>query len=116
MDAVSVSASVEGVLDIALCGEIDYTNAESVHGAIGAAVGASAPAAIRIDMAGVTFLDSSGIAVLVKAMKAAREAGAQFRVDGARPKVFDQLQMTGLTDLFPVQPPAPAPPAAAGAT
>jgi hypothetical protein len=35
-------------------------------------------------------------------MKAAREAGAEYRVFAPQPRVLDQLRMTGLTDLFPV--------------
>jgi anti-sigma B factor antagonist len=103
---VSVSSGSDGTLDITLRGEIDYTNAGAVVEAVRAAVTRARPAAIRIDMNGVTFLDSSGIAVLVKGMKAARETGAEYRVSAPRPKVYDQLQMTGLTDLFPVEPPA----------
>jgi anti-sigma B factor antagonist len=102
---ISVSTGSDGTLDVTLRGEIDYTNAGAVAEAVRTAVVQARPAAVRIDMTGVTFLDSSGIAVLVKGMKAAREAGADYRVAAPRPKVYDQMQMTGLTDLFPVEAP-----------
>jgi anti-sigma B factor antagonist len=102
MNPVSISRGTDGVLLVTLIGDVDYTNATGIADVIRAAVSMERPDAIRIDMAGVEFLDSSGIAVLVKAMKAAREAGADYRVSAPRPRVLDQLRMTGLTDLFPV--------------
>jgi anti-sigma B factor antagonist len=105
---VSVTTGSDGALEVTLRGEIDYTNAAAVVEAVRAAVLRERPSAILVDMAEVVFLDSSGIAVLVKAMKAAREAAADFRVRAPRPKVLDQLRMTGLTELFPVEEARPA--------
>ena len=70
------------------------------------------PSAVRVDLHEVTFLDSSGIGVLITAMKAARAVTAEFRVAGPNPKVMDQLRITGLAELFPVD--LPGPPATAG--
>jgi anti-sigma B factor antagonist len=102
MSPVSVTRPSDGVLLVTLAGDVDYTNAAAVADVIRAAVRMERPHALRIDMAGVDFLDSSGIAVLVKAMKAAREAGAEYRVYAPQPRVLDQLRMTGLADVFPV--------------
>jgi len=99
---VSVHTEAGGALDVALNGEIDYTNAAGVTATLCDAVQAHRPSAVRVNLAEVTFLDSSGIAVLVKGMKAAREAGAEYRVEAPRPRVLDQLQLTGLTELFTV--------------
>jgi anti-sigma B factor antagonist len=108
MSPVSVTPRPGGVLEVTLRGDIDYTNAAGVAEAIRGAVHQERPKVIRVNMAGVDFLDSSGIAVLVKAMRSAREAGADYLVEGPRSRVFDQLQMTGLTDLFPVEAPQPS--------
>lgn len=102
MEPVSVSAGPAGTLDLVLCGEIDYTNASEVAETVRGAVRGALPSTVRVNLADVTFLDSSGIAVLVTAMKAAREAGAEYRVRDPQPRVLDQLRMTGLIDLFPV--------------
>jgi anti-anti-sigma factor len=102
MSPVSVTPRPDGVLHVTLRGDIDYTNASGVTDVIRHAVDVERPTAVRVDMGGVDFLDSSGIAVLVKAMKAAREIGAEYRVWAPRPRVLDQLRMTGLTDLFAV--------------
>jgi anti-sigma B factor antagonist len=103
MGPVSITPRPGGVLDVTLRGDIDYTNAAGVAEVIRDAVRQERPKVIRVNMAGVDFLDSSGIAVLVKAMKSARETGADYLVEGPNARVFDQLRMTGLTDLFPVE-------------
>lgn len=102
MEPVSVSAGAAGTLDVVLRGEIDYTNASEVAETVRGAVHSALPSTVRVNLADVTFLDSSGIAVLVTAMKAARETRAEYRVWAPQPRVLDQLRMTGLIDLFPV--------------
>jgi anti-sigma B factor antagonist len=112
MTPVSVNSREDGVLDVVLHGEIDYTNAAPVTETVTRAVDRVRPAEVRVDLREVTFLDSSGIGVLITAMKAARDVPADFRVAGPNPKVLDQLRITGLADLFPVD--LPGPPATAG--
>lgn len=100
MQPVSVSTGADGALDVVLTGEIDFTNSARVVGAIRDGAGRTAPAAIRVDLAGVTFLDSSGIGVLVHAMRLAEERDVGFVVEHPNPKVFDQLRMSGLLEPF----------------
>lgn len=107
MTPVSVNSRDDGVLDVILRGEIDYTNAAPVTETVIGAVDRARPAAVRVDLQQVTFLDSSGIGVLITAMKAAREVPADFRVAGPNPKVLDQLRITGLAELFPIDPAVP---------
>lgn len=103
MAPVSVTSGTDGVLEVALRGEIDYTNAGPVTGVVRDAVARSAPTVVRVDLSEVTFLDSSGIGVLVIAFKVAQAAGASYTLRGPDPKIFDQLEITGLLDLFPVE-------------
>lgn len=106
MQRVSIDVGPDGSLDVALRGEIDFTNAATSAEAIRAAIVAERPAAVRVDLAAVTFLDSSGIGVLVQAMKAATAAGADFRVAHPTDKVLDQLHTAGLLEPFGVAQPA----------
>jgi len=49
----------------------------------------------RIDLSGVSFMESSGIAVLVRAVKAARDNCWDFRVDpNAQPQVERVIQLS----------------------
>ena len=100
MDAVSVSPTPDGALRIALHGEIDFTNSAAVLDVIRDGVQRTRPRSIRVAMADVTFLDSSGIGVLVHVMRLAEDLGVGFRVQDPVAKVFDQLRMSGLADVF----------------
>lgn len=91
-----------GVLEIALYGDIDFGNSPSVRETIRDAVGRSTPSGIRVDLGAVTFLDSSGIAVLVVAHRLASGAGAKYTVVNANPAVYEHLRLTGLAELFGV--------------
>jgi anti-sigma B factor antagonist len=100
MQALLMSMAVDGMLSLVLRGEINFTNAGELGDAIRAAVRREKPTAVRVDLAEVTFLDSSGIGVLVTAMRAADEADAAYLVENPSPNVFDQLQTTGLVEAF----------------
>ncbi|OJF14157.1 STAS domain-containing protein [Couchioplanes caeruleus] len=100
MQTVSVDTSVEGRLDVVLRGELDFTNASQVAKVVKEAITGGRPPAVRVHLAEVTFLDSSGIGLLVRAMKAADEVGADFRVENPTDKVLDQLRMSGLLEAF----------------
>ncbi|HEX8631705.1 MAG TPA: STAS domain-containing protein [Catenuloplanes sp.] len=107
MQAVSVSADTDGTLDVALCGEIDYANSAQVLETIRDGVRRVAPTVIRVEMAQVTFLDSSGISVLVHTMRLADEQGAAFRLEHPNANVYDQLSMSGLLTAFGLAEPSP---------
>ncbi|WP_433379399.1 STAS domain-containing protein [Actinoplanes sp. CA-142083] len=100
MQAVSVGADVDGSLAVVLRGELDFTNAGEIAAVILESVADSRPLAVRVDVAEVSFLDSSGIGVLVHAMRAAEEVSAKFEVQNPRAKVLDQLRLSGLLEPF----------------
>lgn len=100
MEEVSVDERADGSLRIVLRGEIDFNNAASVIEVIRGAVARQRPEHVVVDLGEVTFLDSSGLAVLVNAMKAAEAVGAAYRVEQPNLKVTDQLRITGLLEPF----------------
>jgi anti-sigma B factor antagonist len=100
MDVVSVGMASDGTLEIVLRGDIDFTNAAWVRKTVSAAVTDQRPSAVRVEMGEVAFLDSSGIGVLVDAMKAAGEVDATFRVEHPTHRVYDQLRIAGLLTAF----------------
>ena len=61
--------SRDGVLTIALSGEIDHQVARDMMDAITDAIAERLPARLVLDLSGVTFMDSSGIAVLLRARR-----------------------------------------------
>ncbi|MGW0807828.1 STAS domain-containing protein [Nonomuraea sp. NPDC002799] len=100
MDVVSVDVSHDGTLRVVLRGEIDFTNSVGVHETIRAAMAEHRPKVVRMDLVGVTFMDSTGIGVLVNAMRLAAAGEADFRVENPTGRVRDQLRTTGLLAAF----------------
>jgi len=55
---------------------------------------------VVIDLAGVTFIDSTGVRALVEAYRAARQAGLGLSVRGARHWVARVLEVTGVATML----------------
>lgn len=83
---------------IAVSGEVDLATAPQLEAAI-AAVDAGVVVA---DLTGVTFIDSTGLRVLIGAHEAARDTGGRFAIvvdDGPVTKLFS---ITGVGDWLDV--------------
>jgi anti-sigma B factor antagonist len=92
---------------VSLSGEVDmYTSAEIRERL--AALYADGWQRIVIDMSGVTFLDSAGLAVLVAALRRAERRGATLMIEDARPNVSRILELTHLTAAFGLGPATPS--------
>jgi anti-sigma B factor antagonist len=100
MEVVSVGTVTDGTLEVVLRGDIDFTNAAWVRSTVSTAVLDQRPSVVWIEMGEVAFIDSSGIGVLVDAMKASAEVEAAFSVRHPTSRVFDQLRITGLLSAF----------------
>jgi anti-sigma B factor antagonist len=53
-----------------------------------------------VDFAGLDFIDSSGLGVLVGTLKRARERGGSVRIEHPAPSARKILAITGLLELF----------------
>lgn len=93
-----------GTAMLALSGEIDLSTADDAAGRGIAALGAG-DNELLIDMRGVTFIDSTGIAAMVRIRNAALEHGQSVALEGMQPAVRRIFELTGLLELFERQPP-----------
>lgn len=82
-----------GVRVVAVSGEIDLATAPQVRDAL--APREDGETAVVLDLRETTFLDSSGIRVLVEAHRAGEADGIPFSVAGSAP-VRDLLETTGV--------------------
>jgi anti-sigma B factor antagonist len=57
---------------------------------------------ILVDLDEVTFLDSTGLSVLIAALKRCQASGGELRLVSPRSNVRRVLEITGLTDTFHV--------------
>ena len=62
-------SSRDSALTIALSGEIDHHGAREMMAQLEDAIAERAPARLVLDLSGVTFMDSSGIAVVLRAKR-----------------------------------------------
>jgi anti-sigma B factor antagonist len=90
----------KGQVVVALCGELDIADAANVAAALTEIV-ARRPQII-VDLAGLNFIDSSGVAALARARKHARHAGGEVVLAAAQPQVTRLLTLIRLIDAFPV--------------
>lgn len=79
-------------------GEIDVATAPEIEERLLAAIAGGSE--VTLDLAGVTFIDSSGLRALVTARQAAADAGLAFRLAGRSAAVDRLLQVTGLDSVF----------------
>jgi anti-anti-sigma factor len=90
----------DGYVVVMLSGELDMMDAGLVAAGLAAAT-ARAPQVI-VDLAGLEFIDCSGVSVLVRGRNLAQHAGGELRLAAPQPRVLLVLSVTRLTDVFPV--------------
>ena len=66
------------------------------------AIDAALPRSLILDFAGVTFMDSSGIAVILKTDRLLRQTGGALALCGVPRQVRRVLDVAGLTNIVPV--------------
>ena len=98
----------DGSQVISVTGELDIATAEQAYTYISGIID-DRPTAVSMDLSGVTFCDASGLGVLARIARHARQAGRQLRLTSARPSLLKIIRITGLDRAFPeLRPPARA--------
>ena len=90
----------DGRVVVVLRGELDVTEAASVAAALTEV--AARERQIIVDLAGLEFIDSSGLAALVRARQHARRAGCDLLLAAPQQQVLRMLAVTRLIDVFAV--------------
>lgn len=94
---VSVSTERDGaILTLAVSGEVDLATSPLVDDAIAEAVATSGVKVVEVDLSAVEFLDSSGVALLLKGRRRADEQGVGYRVVGANGTPLQVLRIAGV--------------------
>lgn len=95
MDLSITSAEKMGKTLVTVVGEVDVSNAGELREAVDSALEA-APAEVSVDLAEVSYIDSTGIGVLVGAATRAQEAGVAFSVAHPQTNVKRVLGLLGV--------------------
>ncbi|NJC73673.1 STAS domain-containing protein [Planosporangium thailandense] len=88
----------EQAVDLAVAGEIDILTAGSLRDTLIQVLRMYRPAHIGVDLAGVTFMDASGVSALLKFAIAARQLDCAIAITNLQPNVYKVLQLTGLLE------------------
>jgi anti-sigma B factor antagonist len=99
MDLDIATGTGEGACVLTLTGEVDVYTAPKLRESLIEA-NDTACEAVVVDMTGVDFIDSSGLGVLVSALKRIRERGAVMRIVCDRESILKIFQITGLDRVF----------------
>ena len=99
---VSTSFS-SGRLTVYLGGELDQHEAQQTSACIAELVDEYLPRDCVLDLSALDFMDSSGIAVIVKADRHVKSIGGRLWVDNPSGQVLRVIDTAGLDRLIPVQ-------------
>ena len=99
---ITLSTSTEdGVVTVKVVGEVDTFTAPVLRSTLDSQL-EQAPSELVIDLSGVQFLGSAGLAVLVETQKSARSREVALRLIATTRAVTRPLEVTGLIDLFTI--------------
>ncbi|HSS64090.1 MAG TPA: STAS domain-containing protein [Gammaproteobacteria bacterium] len=90
----------EGVAVIALSGDVDLESSPKVRDVLLDCVGAKRP--VLVDMSGVAYIDSSGVASLVEAHQRARKVKTTFALAQVSQSAMRVLELARLDKVFTI--------------
>ena len=101
-DVITLSTSTEdGVVTVTVVGEVDTFTAPVLRSTLDSQL-EQQPRELVIDLSGVQFLGSAGLAVLVETQKSARSREVGLQLIATTRAVTRPLEVTGLIDLFTI--------------
>ena len=87
---------------MALSGEVDHHHARGLMTEIEREIDRELPKHVTLDLGGVTFMDSSGIAVVLRCYRRTAELGGAVTVKDVPPQAEKVLRAAGLERLMRV--------------
>ena len=104
---MKVSASSEDkTLYLYPIGELDHHGAKKAMAAIESRIDISMPRECRLDLRHVTFMDSSGIAVILKTQRLVNEAGGRLKVENIPSQAMRVIDAAGIDIIVDISPPS----------
>jgi anti-sigma B factor antagonist len=89
-----------GAIVVELAGDVDLERSPSARTILLECVGKGK--SVYVDMAGVTYIDSSGVASLVESFQSARAGGTGFTLISVSEEVMRVIQLARLDKIFTI--------------
>jgi anti-sigma B factor antagonist len=103
---VAASYTIEharrGVVIVSVTGELDAYTAPKIRGGIRAAMTAPGTSQVQVDLADVSFMDSSGVNALIRCRAEAEPRGISMVVANPQPQPLKVLDILGLIHFLGV--------------
>lgn len=90
-------------LTVVLTGEIDHHRAKSYIQAIAGKIEAYTPALCILDFSEVTFIDSSGVAVVINALRSMKQIGGQLLLTGIGSQPMKVFKAAGIDKIIEIK-------------
>ena len=88
-----------GTARLVMTGELDFTTADEASAGVAKAL-AEGVGVLELDLAGLKFIDSSGMAVVMDAYTGAQERGTAFRIVALTPYLRHLIEVVALDDVL----------------
>jgi len=88
------SVAIQGRITVSNSGEMRTTLADALR---------SKPASVLVDLSGVPYIDTSGLATLIEAARIARSQGIRLILDGIHDQPHYFFEITHLDRLFEIR-------------
>ena len=97
---MSVEINVTGeVVTAYLSGELDHHTAKEMRETIDAAIELNMPTLVILDFKDITFMDSSGIGLVMGRYRNLQKTGASLHISGASPSIYKVMKLAGIEKL-----------------
>ena len=97
---MSVDTQDERIV-VHVAGEVDLANAPELDQQL-ASVMSETPSQLIVDLTNVTFMDSTGLGILVRALKRSRELEIRLDLIVTNERVLKVIGITGLDTVLPI--------------
>lgn len=88
------------ILSAALSGEVDHHGAKEIITTLDRQIDIVLPRSLTLDLGGVSFMDSSGIAILLRAWRRMKELDGTLTVVNVRPQPAKVLKAANMDRLI----------------
>ena len=89
----------ENMLTAYLDGEIDHHSVKPVREEIDNTIDRLQPKALALDFSGVTFMDSSGIGLVMGRYRLLQKTGADLHITETPPNIYKVFRLSGIEKL-----------------
>jgi anti-sigma B factor antagonist len=95
-------ARIDGQIFVKIAGELDGCTAGQLSHGLYDVIEAQGNRSVTLDLADVTFIDSNGLNVLVRALGWTRGRGGTITLAGPRPQAVKLFEIVGLDRVFTI--------------